>query len=248
MFVADLAQPSEEGGGRGEVAALALDRLDHDGGHIGGRHDPAQDRVPQHLELVGAVTAGLLAPAANAGEGRVLDHRQQRSEPGPLADLRVGQRQRPHGAAVEAALEGDDPRSPGVEAGQLDRALHGLGSRVGEEHAGRLAERRDARQLLAEFHVARLVEVSGRDVDQPLGLLLDRRHHRRVAVTGGDDRDARREVEEPIAVDVDDHVAGAGFGDQRVGPRQGGADGCVVSRDEGSGSRAGKLGDDVRRR
>jgi hypothetical protein len=37
VLVADLAQSLHEGLRRGEVAALSLDRLDDDGGHVGGR-------------------------------------------------------------------------------------------------------------------------------------------------------------------------------------------------------------------
>ena len=248
MLVADLAQPGQEGRRSGEVAALALDGLDHDRGHIAGGHDPAQDRVAQHLELRAAVASRVLAPGADAREWRMLDHWQQGPEARPLPNLRVGQRERAHGATVEAALEGDDPRPSGVEAGELDRTLNRLRSGVAQEDTRRLGKGGDARELLAEFDVARLVEVGGRDVDQPLGLLLDGGHDRGVAVAGGDDRDARCKVEEPIAVHVDHHVAAARLGDQRVGAGEGRADRVVVTGDDGSGSRTGELGDNMRRR
>ena len=207
VLVAQLAQPAQEGGRGGEVAALALDRLDHDGGDVLRGDLAAEDRLAQVLELGGAIPAGRFAPAADARERRVMDHRQQWPEAGPLLDLRVGQGERAHGAAVEAALERDDPRPMRVIAGELDRALDRLGPRVREEDAGLLGERRDPRQPLHELEVARLVEVGRGDVDEPIRLFLDRRAHLRMGMPGRADGDAGGEVEEAVAVDVrDDHA------------------------------------------
>ena len=82
-----------------------------------------EDRAAQVGQLGRAVAAGALAPGADAREGRVVDHRHQRTEAGSLLDLRVREAQRAHGAAVEPALEGDDPGPMGVVARQLDGAL-----------------------------------------------------------------------------------------------------------------------------
>ena len=166
------------------------------------------------------------------GNGRVMDHRHQRAEAGALLDLRVRERQGAHGAAVEPALEGDDPGPMRVVAGQLDRALDRLGARVGEEDARLLRERRDAGQALHELQVARLVEVGRGDVDEPLRLLLDRRDHLRVRVAGRAHRDARGEVEESVAVDVGDDEARAALGDERVGAGQGRAGDGLVAGDD----------------
>ena len=117
-------------------------------------------------------------------------------------------RQRAHRAAVEAALEGDDPGPMRVVSGQLDGALDRLGARVGEEDARLLRERRDRRQALHQLEVARLVEVGRGDVDEPIRLLLDRGGHLRVRVAGRADGDAGGEVEEAVAVDIGhDHPA-----------------------------------------
>ncbi len=42
VLVAQLGAAAEESGGRHDVAALALDRLDEDGGHFVGRHGGAK--------------------------------------------------------------------------------------------------------------------------------------------------------------------------------------------------------------
>ena len=148
-----------------------------------------------------------------------MDHRQQRAESRTLLDLGVRQGQRAHGAAVEAALEGDDPGPMGVVPGQLDGALDGLGAGVGEEDPRLLLERCDRGQALHELQVARLVEVGGGNVDQAIRLVLDGLHHLRVGVAGGADRDAGGEVEEAVAVDVGHDEPGSRLGDERVRPR-----------------------------
>ena len=81
-----------------------------------------------------------------------------------------------------------------------------------------------------------------------IGLRLDRLDHLGVAMAGRADRDAGREVEEAVAVDIGDDVALTGLGDERVGAGQAGADDRVVACDEGLGARPRQLGDDMRRR
>src|SRR6185503_18379649 len=119
VLIAQLAQAAQEAGRGGEVAALALDRLDDDGGNVLRGDLAGEDRLAQMLELRGAVPAGGLAPGTHAREWRVMDHRQQWPEAGPLLDLRVGQGERAQRSAVEAALERDDPRPMRVIAGEL---------------------------------------------------------------------------------------------------------------------------------
>jgi hypothetical protein len=220
VLVAQLAEALQEGSGRREVAALTLDRFDDDCRHIRRGDLPAEDRPAQVLELGGAVAAGVLAPRADPRERSVVNHRQKRTETGALLDLRIGQAQGPERAAVEAALEGDDPGPMRVVAGELDGALDRLGPRVCQEHPSLLREGRDPGQALHELEVARLVEVGRRDVDQPLRLLADGGDDLRVRVPGRAHGDAGREVEEPVAVDVGHDHPAAGLGNQRIRPRQ----------------------------
>ena len=246
VLVADVAQPLQESRRGREVAALALDRLDHDRRHIARRDEAPEDRAAQHLELGAAVAAGTLSPGTDARERGVMDHRQQRPEAGPLLDLRVGQGQGTHRAAVEAALEGDDPGPMGVVAGELDRALDRLRAGVGQEDACLLLEWRDRRQALHELQVARLEEIGGGDVDQPIRLLLDRLHHRRMRMAGRADGDAGGEVKEDVAVDIGHRHAGSRFRHEGIGAGKRRARDRLVARDQRAGLRAGQLGDDPR--
>ena len=247
VLVADLAQAAQERDRRGKVSALALHRLDHDGGHVAGCNDPPEDRAAQHLELSCPVASRLFAPGAHAGERRVMDHRQQRAKASALLDLRIGEAEGAHGAAVERAFECDDPGPMGVIARELDGALDRLGSRVGEEDSRRFRERGDRGQPLREFQVAGLVEIRGRDVDQAFGLVLDGGHHVGVRVPCGGNGDASGKVQKPIAVHVRDRHTASRFGDQRVRARQARTDDSCVAGDEVASLRPGQLGDDVRR-
>ena len=175
----------------------------------------------------------------------MVDHGQERTEAGPLLDLRVGERQGAHRSPVERAFERDDRRAPGVMARELDGALHRFGPRVGEEDAGLLLEGRDRGQALAQLEVSRLVEVGGRDVDELVGLGRDGIGHLRMRVAGGGDRDPGREVEELVAVDVGHDVAPPRLGDEWVGAGQRGAGDCGVPGDDLACAWPGELGDDV---
>ena len=129
-------------------------------------------------------------------------------KPWRWVDLAGRERQRAHGAAVEAAEEADEVRPPGVIAGQLDGRLDRLGARVGHEADRGFLERGDLVQLLGQVDPYLVIEV-GRDVDELVGLLLDGLHHLGMGVAGGGDGDAGGEVEEAIAVHVQHFGAAA---------------------------------------
>jgi hypothetical protein len=83
-----------------------------------------------------------------------------------------------------------------IAARGLDRALHRLGARIGEEHrVGEGVVDQPLRQLLA---LRAAVEVG--DVHQRLGLLLDRLDQVRMAMPQRVDRDTGGEIEEATAV------------------------------------------------
>ncbi len=122
-----------EGAARGEElladrvdATLALDGLDADG-----------------AEFAAVAGGELLLEVVDVVEGDELDAGDQGIE--GLAVLGfVGGRDRAHGAAMEAMLEREDLGSDGatlgaeefgVDAGELERRLPGLGARVAEEDA-----------------------------------------------------------------------------------------------------------------
>jgi hypothetical protein len=112
-----------------------------------------------------------------------------------------------------------------VETRELECRLDRLGPGVGEQDL-RVARpgphRGDHRHLLGQLDRVFVVEVGGRHVEEPAGLIGDRRGHLGVAVAGGADRDACGEVEEAVAVRVDDAGPLAALDDERVGARVGG--------------------------
>ena len=131
-----------------------------------------------------STAAGIEAHAAGAEAGH------ERRERGLLALLRR-RRQRAVGPAVEAAL-GDDERPAGPRlARELERRLVGLGARVGEVDPP--ADRAGREALGQAGHRVRPEQVG--DVDEPRGLVGDRRHDRRVAVPDVADGDPAEEVE-----------------------------------------------------
>ena len=112
-LVAQLADPAEVLVARRVHATLALDRLDQHGG------DRTVDRGPHRIEV------------APRHVTEPFGHRLERLVFGRLA----GGRERRQGASVEAAERADHRvTAPAtVLAGQLDRALDRLGTRVREE-------------------------------------------------------------------------------------------------------------------
>ena len=83
-------------------------------------------------------------------------------------------------------------------------------------------------------------------MDELRGLLLDRGHDLRVRVAGRGHRDAGREIEEEVAVDVLDRQAVAADRDDRVGAGQARGGPFLIERDVRAGLRARQLRDDVR--
>jgi hypothetical protein len=125
---------------------------------------------------------------------------------------------------MKVALEADDlgrgdPAPVGVLAGDLDRALVGLGARVGEEDAPAQARLREP--LGEPRHRLGVEEV--RDVDQPPRLLAHGGDYVRVAVADRADRDPGEEVEVLPALGVpEERPLAAHELDRRppVGPHQ----------------------------
>ena len=135
---------------------------------------------------------------------------------------------------------------PSCVSSELDRDLDHLGPGVAEVRPGATAlDRAEVREALAQLGVDRQVEVARREVDEVGRLLLDRGHDLGVGVTGRGHRDAGREVEEEVAVDVLDRQAFAADGDDRVGAGQARRGPRLVVGDVGPGLGARDLGDDV---
>ena len=225
VALADGSQFVEELGRRHDVAAFALDGLDEDGGDLFGREDRLEELVFEDLDAFDVAGVRLLAVSAAVavGVGDVGDAAGQRSEALFLDGLGAGERERAHGAAVEAAEEGDELVAAGVIAGQLEGGLDGLGAGVAEVDAFGLAAGGEGGELLGEVDHVLVIEVGAGHVDEAFGLPANGFDDARVAVAGGDDGDAGVEVEEAVAVDVVDHGAFAVVDDQRVVARVAGA-------------------------
>ena len=165
----DLPGGGEEPGGRDDHPGLALQRLDDHGG--GG----VVDRCGQGVRVA-------------VGDER--DVARQRLERLAVGGLR-GERQRPHGAAVERTLHRHQP-GPAGAAGQLQGSLVGLGAGVGEEHPPVGVDK--AQQPLRQLHLLRAGE-EVRDVPEGAQLRGHRLDQGRVGVAEGVDGDAAEEVD-----------------------------------------------------
>ena len=100
---------------------------------------------------------------------------------------------------MEAVAQHHDVAAAAAPARELDRALVGLGARVGEEH---LAAQRALRQpLRPAASRARCRRGCQTCISRP-GLLADRLDQRRVAVADLHHRDAGQEVEVLVALGV----------------------------------------------
>ena len=118
VLVAQLAQAAQALRRHRTHAALALDRLDQDGGGLG---------------TDGRLQRGMIT------ERHLVEALDLRAEAFKILLLAAG-RDRGQRAAVEGAFESDDAETFGVApdrvilAGHLDRAFERLGTRIGEEH------------------------------------------------------------------------------------------------------------------
>ena len=155
-LVGDGAQLLHELRRRHDEAALALDGLDDDAGHV-----VAVDLGAQHAAHVfDGVVRGVLAGrrAVRVAVARVVDAAHERLVVAAVVHGGVGEGHGEVGAAVEGALEGDDAGPARDLLGQLDRVLDGLGAGVGEHDlvdAARARSRAASRRARASGRAGR---------------------------------------------------------------------------------------------
>src|SRR6185437_14676216 len=131
--VADFAEFLQKDSGRNNVAALALNRLNENGGNFFRRNRSLEDFFFNEARAAQSVCFVIHAAGISAisvGIRNVGDAGNQRRKAATLLRLGSCERKRAHGAPVEGSEEGDDVLATGMVAGDLQRALNGLGSRV----------------------------------------------------------------------------------------------------------------------
>ena len=234
--VADSAQAFHELRGRGQEAALALLRLEHDRRDVFRRHR----RHEQALE--GAECGCGVRAAIGIRVRRAVDLGRKGPQP-----LLVRMRLRGHGQghprpAVECALEREDRLSLRVEARELDGVLDRLGAGV-EERSTRLPGDRSQRaETLSELDVALVRDDREIRVEKPVGLLGDRFDDAWIVVADVRHADASDEVDERVAVDVGDGRPARAIGDDRLVDDQRTGDSVPLALEDLAATRAGNLG------
>ena len=142
-------------------------------------------------------------------------------------------------------VEGDDPIATRGVAGDLDGVLHGLGTRVEQRRALLVIAGGAGVQLLADGHVL----LVGTDHEAGVGELGDLVTHgvddRRVGVSDADDGDTGAEVDERVAIDVDEDRPLGAVDVEREHRADAGRDGGLATGVELLRPRAGQVGHDT---
>ena len=195
-------QCREETLGRLDETALALDRLDDDGGELFG--------ADVLLDVAQGTLGGLLAIEAIAqrvGHGSAVNIGREGAEAGLVRLVLGGHGHGEIGAAVEGTVKNDDAVLAGVVTGNLYGILNSL--RTGGEEYGLfvVGTRGQLVELLCHLdeafvrciEEARVGEVAG-GLGHGLGYAL-------VGRTHAGDGNARCEVDEGVAVDIEKNAA-----------------------------------------
>ena len=198
---APLGDGREEAGCRDDEPALALDRLDQDAAGVV-HADLALDLLDGPGGRLGAGHA--LGVAVGVRHGDPVDLGGERPEPVAVRHVLGRQRHGQVGAAVVGVVEGDDPVAPGDVAGDLDGVLDGLGAGVEQRGTLLVVTRGPGVELLAHGHVLLVRADHEAGVGESGDLLLDGVDHGRRGVAHADHGDARPEVDQGVAVDVDE--------------------------------------------
>ena len=208
MPVADLADRPQVAVGRHDQPVRAGHGLeDH-------RRDGLRALVLEDLLEVRAARAdrARVGMPCGAAVGVGVEHPHDAREPrlgGPAARV-AGERDRPAGGAVVAAVARDDLVPAGRPARELDRVLVRLGAAVREERHREVARGHLGEQ--AREGRARLGRHGRADRAQLVGLLLDRGDDLRVLVADRDVDELGGEVEVPLPLVIPE-VAALGPGD-----------------------------------
>ena len=157
--------------------------------------DPALDAL---------LDPGSARPPEHVRDGEAVHLRGERAEAVAVGGGLAGERQGQERAAVEAGIEGQHRGPPGGAARDLDRVLDRLGAAGEERRLGRAGNRDDLAQLARQRHVRLVGRHHETGVLELLHLRARAVQHARRRVTRVQAADAAAEVEELVAVDVDE--------------------------------------------
>ena len=227
------------------VAALALDRLDENRGHLVRRGDPLEHGVLDLLDTI-AAEVRITACLRSLRIGDVMDVRNERREAAAVDQLGARKRHGAVGPAVKSAQESNGPASACVPAGQFQCRLQCLGSAVGEEDALGRRARRQLGESLRQVDLGLVIKIGAGHVNQPGGLVLNGGDDLGMAMPGRGHGDACREVEEQVPIDVSNHRPAAPLDDERIQPRVGRRNGLLVPLQQDLRVGTGQAGLNVR--
>ena len=143
---------------------------------------------------------------------------------------------------MKGSEEGDEVLSAGDEAGELHGRLVGLGARVAEIHATAVSpDRLHLHQSVREATLHWVVEVGAAHVNELPRLLANRGNDAGVAVARAGNGDARRHIEELVAIGIGDPHAEGPIGHQREVAGVTGGHRSIATLDQCQGFGAGQL-------
>ena len=234
---APFHERGEVAGCRHDKTTLALHRLDHETREVLGANRLLEVRD----SAGGGLSAGQPIPVGVRAR-RAVHVRGERAEAGGVGHRLEGHRHREVGAAVVGVVEHGDTRALRELAGDLHRVLHGLGSGRDDDRLLRVGSGGVLGEQLGDTHI-RLVR---RDREHGVGEALELRGRgggdRGIRVADRGDTDARGEVDERIAVDIDDDAAVGAIDVDGHRARDARRNDREASLVQGSGVRTGDLG------
>ena len=142
-----------------------------------------------------------------------------------------------------AVVERDDRRAAGREPGHLDGVLHRLGAGIEQRGTLLVRARREPRELLTDLHVALVRGDHEAGVGETADLLAHFGDDALGGVPDAHDGDSRAEVDERIAVDVDQHPAAGPLDEHRQRGAHTARDGGIAARHQLRRARAWDGGD-----
>ena len=209
VLAAPVQQRGQEAVGGNDEAALTLDGFDDHRGEVVGA-DLLVDHVDRPLGGQLAVGGQLLAVfgvAERIGQRRAVDLGGERAEAVLVRHGLGGQRHRQVRAAVVGVIERHDRLLARVRPGDLDGVLHRLRPGVEQRRPLLAAAGREPVEVFGDRDVALVRRDHEAGVGEVGDLVLHGLDHARRRVADRRDRDARAQIDEPIAVDVFDDAA-----------------------------------------